>query len=600
MIPTNNDYPSIKLNNEEIILIPGSRFSKMELRYRLKEMNIKDNNSQEKEYLNKLYDSSLKDHRNCLKIYQRLKQDTNNMNSKILKSQRQSMPPSNISENMIQNKMVNISYDVKNLYPNSREQKINLIKPIHTNKGKYVQNPFISSTNSINVNNSYNTRINNKEIKFNGFTSQNPENSYNMNQNIGMNVNNDIRIDNKGENINEKNKYLGNTYEYNFENNNNISDINKINNSSSFLSENNNLFKKRPSNPYEGINTDLNNNFNENKNKIYTNEYPYEEKIEIDEYNNNSQEPHNSYNEQNIPNYNNNSHNERPDINPEENNFKRYNKRLSFQPNSLKRDVYLNTNKNRKSYSNMPALININEIPFNSIMNNSKNNSTNLQGINNNIDNAQKTEEKIKDDKDGIKKDYDEVSTFSIFSAFDNFKKYPLYKNISFILIHLLILTAIILISIFLFSTISNSWDSITNFFSDIFDFFSEPKNIFETITSFFWTLIVGPINYWYITIPIILLIFVIYFFMRKYLFKKRCREILEQIVKDLNESENRRISEDDICRRYSQMYGISYNKFVKKYLAQIYKLRRNDNRLKLTSVNENEKEFIFWELNDE
>jgi hypothetical protein len=48
-------------------------------------------------------------------------------------------------------------------------------------------------------------------------------------------------------------------------------------------------------------------------------------------------------------------------------------------------------------------------------------------------------------------------------------------------------------------------------------------------------------------------------------------------------------------------MYGISYNKFVRKYLQKIQKLRREDkeNRLKLSSVKNNEKEYIFWELNE-
>jgi hypothetical protein len=86
-------------------------------------------------------------------------------------------------------------------------------------------------------------------------------------------------------------------------------------------------------------------------------------------------------------------------------------------------------------------------------------------------------------------------------------------------------------------------------------------------------------------------------------MFNKRCNEIYERIVKDLqeNENDNRGISEEDICRKYSEMYGISYNKFVRKYLQKIQKIRREDkeNRLKLSSVKNNEKEYIFWELNE-
>ena len=128
----------------------------------------------------------------------------------------------------------------------------------------------------------------------------------------------------------------------------------------------------------------------------------------------------------------------------------------------------------------------------------------------------------------------------------------------------------------------------------------SDPKGILDIITSFIGSIILYPINYWYITIPILAAIFMLYFFMRKYLFKKRCKEILEKIVKDLNENNNQnRISEEDICRIYSEMYGISHKKFLKKYLPQLRKLRRNDNRLKISSIIKNEKECIFWELGE-
>ena len=128
----------------------------------------------------------------------------------------------------------------------------------------------------------------------------------------------------------------------------------------------------------------------------------------------------------------------------------------------------------------------------------------------------------------------------------------------------------------------------------------SDPKGILDIITSYIGSIILYPINYWYITIPILAAIFVFYFFMRKYLFKKRCKEILEKIVKDLNENNNQnRISEEDICRIYSEMYGISYKRFLKKYLPQLRKLRRNDNRLKISSIIKNEKECIFWELGE-
>ena len=560
MTTTNNKYPTFNINDEEIIIIPGSHFSKIELKSRLKEMDIKDNNIQNKEYLSKLYDSSLNDYQNCLKIIQRLRKDTNSINSKFNKSQRQSMPTNfKTSYNLAESKMMNISNDIKDYYQNSREQLIKIVKPMHTNKGKYVQNPFLSSIQGQGFNNSYNNEINNKLGTYN-------EKSFNSK---------------KINDINENN--------FNLEKNN-ISNINRTNNNSSFLSDDNNLFKYKSSAP----NTDMN-NINKSNNMS---QYPPEEKIVIDEVNNNNIQ-NNLYNNED---YYNKSKNEKFDVNSNENNYKRPSKRLTYQTNALKNDInYVNSknNKNRKTLTSIPHSYNINEIPYNSVMQNKLNNSPIISENNPTLLNNNDENNYI--EKNEIKKDSDEVSTFSLFSAFDQFKKYPIYKNRKFILIHLLILLSILCLVISLFNVINNSWESICNIFSNILNFFSDPKYIFDTIVSYISSLFLVPINYLYITIPIIILAVVFYFFIKRYLFKKRCNDIFEKIVKDLRENENRAISEEDICLKYSKMYGISYNTFVKKYLPRLQKLRRNDenNRLKLSSLNNNEKEYIFWELNE-
>ena len=560
MTTTNNKYPTFNINDEEIIIIPGSHFSKIELKSRLKEMDIKDNNIQNKEYLSKLYDSSLNDYQNCLKIIQRLRKDTNSINSKFNKSQRQSMPTNfKTSYNLAESKMMNISNDIKDYYQNSREQLIKIVKPMHTNKGKYVQNPFLSSIQGQGFNNSYNNEINNKLGTYN-------EKSFNSK---------------KINDINENN--------FNLEKNN-ISNINRTNNNSSFLSDDNNLFKYKSSAP----NTDMN-NINKSNNMS---QYPPEEKIVIDEVNNNNIQ-NNLYNNED---YYNKSKNEKFDVNSNENNYKRPSKRLTYQTNALKNDInYVNSknNKNRNTLTSIPHSYNINEIPYNSVMQNKQNNSPIISENNPTLLNNNDENNYI--EKNEIKKDSDEVSTFSLFSAFDQFKKYPIYKNRKFILIHLLILLSILCLVISLFNAINNSWESICNIFSNILNFFSDPKYIFDTIISYISSIFLVPINYWYITIPIIILAVVFYFFIKRYLFKKRCNDIFEKIVKDLRENENRAISEEDICLKYSKMYGISYNKFVKKYLPRLQKLRRNDenNRLKLSSLNNNEKEYIFWELNE-
>ena len=570
MSSKSSEYPSFNFKGEKIIIIPGSHFSKNELKTRLKEIGLKEINNQQKDYLSKLYDSLLCNENNRLKLIQLLRKDTNNMNSNLAKSQRQSMPANiNISNNSAQYRVMNISNEIQSLYPGSREQQINLVRPIHTNKGKYAQNPFISGNFSQNFNydNSYNNEINNKNKYNDNINSFNPNSNY-------MSVNSELKMDN----VKNKNNFMNNTYNVSIDKNN-LSNISKKNNNSSFLTDINHLFKNRGSKQYEEDNSDRYNN-NYINNRLLRNKPPFEEeKIytnEIRDSQNNI--PNNSYNnDQCIQEYHEskNLDLDNLDTTPDGNNYKKPSKRLTYQPDSLKNDIYSNNPKKRKTLNNMQHSLNINEMPYNSVMQNISTNSNN----NINASNNENKEEKIYIQN---KKEPDEVSTYSAFSflsAFENFKKYPFYKNRKFILIHLLILLAILCIAISLFKLISNSWDNIV-------EFFSGSKEILDSMLSYIYSLILYPVNYWYVSIPIIVVIFVLYLIMRKYLFKKRCEEIYERIVRDLEndiENESRSISEEEICRRYSRLYGINYKRFLNKYLPQIRKLRRSDkNNIKI------------------
>ena len=588
MSSKSSEYPSFNFKGEKIIIIPGSHFSKNELKTRLKEIGLKEINNQQKDYLSKLYDSLLCNENNRLKLIQLLRKDTNNMNSNLAKSQRQSMPANiNISNNSAQYRVMNISNEIQSLYPGSREQQINLVRPIHTNKGKYAQNPFISGNFSQNFNydNSYNNEINNKNKYNDNINSFNPNSNY-------MSVKSELKMDN----VKNKNNFMNNTYNVSIDKNN-LSNISKKNNNSSFLTDINNLFKNRGSKQYEEDNSDRYNN-NYINNRLLRNKPPFEEeKIytnEIRDSQNNI--PNNSYNNDQCIQEFHESKNldlDNLDTTPDGNNYKKPSKRLTYQPDSLKNDIYSNNPKKRKTLNNMQHLLNINEMPYNSVMQNISTNSNN----NINASNNENKEEKIYIQN---KKEPDEVSTysaFSFFSAFENFKKYPFYKNRKFILIHLLILLAILCIAISLFKMISNSWDNIV-------EFFSGSKEILDSMLSYIYSLILYPINYWYVSIPIIVVIFVLYLIMRKYLFKKRCEEIYERIVRDLEndiENESRSISEEEICRRYSRLFGINYKRFLNKYLPQIRKLRRSDknNRLKLSAINDNDKDQIYWRINE-
>ena len=505
----------------------------------------------------------------------------------------------NYSNNLRQDKMSNISYDVKNYYPNSREQQINIVKPIHTNKGKYVQNPFISSIVGQSFNSSYFNNSNNNLNNNINYEYNNRNNNY-VNKNEYNNMNNYNNIDNSNNNF-EKN---------------NISNINQINNTSSFLSDNNNnnntnnLFKYQSSNPYEEINSysKVNNSINNNinNNNIYNNynNNPYEEKINLEE-NDNKKEIYDNKVEiipeeitENYDKYNqkfdtNKQIMEKKDINPEINYYNKNSKRLSYPPKTLKNEVCSNNNnpKTRNTLNNMPRARDINEIPYNHVMQRSPNDKLM-------VNSPEKDEKEL-----NKKKDFDELSTTSFFSMFDNIKKNPFYLNNKFKFINALVILIGMGLAFSLIHLTINYIDTIKDFFNSIIELLSEPKKILELFISYISYILYAPIHYWYISIPFIVLIFVILYYIRRNLFRKRCKEIIENIVKDLeknNNSGNRAsISQEDIFKNYVEKYGISYSKFLRKYLPMLQKMRRDDHRLVLTSVKNDNKEYVFWELNE-
>jgi hypothetical protein len=329
-------------------------------------------------------------------------------------------------------------------------------------------------------------------------------------------------------------------------------------------------------------------NFKRRMNNIHT--------IPESKYENFPEEYENNSDNNNKLNYNNQYKSQTINIIPKKINFQQNINNADYQPNKIQ-DERIDLNSQNKLKKNQIESNNnnsfINALYQGIEVRNKDNNDNNNNENNNNKNQKNKKENNID------KKDDDEKSSFSIFSAFENFKKNPLYKYRKFILIHIIVLLIFLIISISLLHLIYNYRENILNFFSDIFNILCQPRRILDLLTSFISVLFLGPIHYWYISIPVLILLFVFYIYMRKYLFKKRCKEILEKIVKHLKNDENNYISEIDIYKRFVQPYGISYDKFLKKYLIQLHKLRRNDNRLKLSSMKKDEKIIVFWELSE-
>ena len=568
-----SSYSSFILDNEEFFLIPGSRFSAQELRTRLKEMNINVYNTQDREYLKQLYDSAIQDYNNRVKILHRLRRDTEITNLRLNQSERQPMPYNlGISGNLPQKKVMNISYDINN--QNIRQKQIKKGNPLNNDDMEYANNPSNSNMggyNEYDVNRyGYDNNINLKNI--------NRGNNYDYNKNIQNNQYNMNNYLNK----NEYNKY---PFYNNYPNNNNQNE--KIN-----LDINDNNNKVNQQYPYnEKIKREImdKNKYNFNFKKKSNNNIHIipesKDENDSDEYDNN-----NSNNYVNQPNY------QKINIIPEKIQSKNKRKDTPYKSKNIEDNIHINLQKrqmiNNIEQNNENSFINAlyEGIEVNNNMHNNKDQDNNNDGnVNENINNKN---ENIKS-----KRDDDDKSFFSFFSVFENAKKSPLYKYRKFILIHLIVLIAFLLISIVFLHFIYNYRESIMNFISDIFKVLTDPRRILDLVTSFISALLLGPIHYWYISIPLLVSGFVLFILMRKYLFNKRCKEIIEKIVQYLQNGENDNISEEDIYKKFVQIYGITFNKFLKKYLPKLNKMRRSDNRLKQSSMKINEKVYVFWEL---
>ena len=89
----------------------------------------------------------------------------------------------------------------------------------------------------------------------------------------------------------------------------------------------------------------------------------------------------------------------------------------------------------------------------------------------------------------------------------------------------------------------------------------------------------------------------------KKYIFEKRCKEILQKIFEHLinnrNRGEENIIYEDEIYNRYVKIYGISHDEFIKKYIKVLREMKRNNPKLSLHGKEVNGKGVFYWSLDN-
>ena len=128
----------------------------------------------------------------------------------------------------------------------------------------------------------------------------------------------------------------------------------------------------------------------------------------------------------------------------------------------------------------------------------------------------------------------------------------------------------------------------------------TNPKKLFrELIWGLIKAILMGILyEYIYVTLPLAVLSFVIYMLKKRREFNKLCKQIIEDIKKDLENKMDKSMSENEIIDKYSQKYNIDKNIFIKKYLKALRELRKKDHLLKLSqNINSKGVTETIWEL---
>ena len=411
------EYPSFIYNNEKFIMLPGTRFTKNEILTRLHLMGVKENKNKDKLYLVNLYESTLKNNENKLKILPQLRKDTDNLNAKLNMSERASLPTNNVSMNVSQKKIMNISQEV--IPFNSKEPKINLVTPINTNVKDFSQNPFFSNNVSLNQsNNAFNGDFSNNNLNSlnnNNLSNINKNNNYPSSfistQEIHLKKNNDNSV---VSNSNNNDNQIFNPKVQERINRDSINTLQYIKTSKRYEEDeedfnNNNLKNNYPNNKKSNIQYESQqiNNFG-NNNQIDRNEnLTYQE----NNYTSNMNKMSNKNNISNTSSINNNSH-----INDNRKTYTNFPNESQYSENNQYMLERKNNLDNRRNYANEP---NINQFSVN---------SQNFYGSNSNLNNSN-TNDNIKTYTNLPSENQFSESNPLIFNSNNNLNATPSYSN---------------------------------------------------------------------------------------------------------------------------------------------------------------------------
>ena len=663
----NTPYQKYTYLGQTVLLIPGSRFTKKELNSRLHQMDVQyDQSNQSKNYFVNLYENALKYNVNKQKIFDKLLKDTiyyNNVQNSISNNSRNTIetPPKNNSQkvSIINNKVVsqNEYANKQNANNNNIDQHQFQTNNIQQNNYSYNQksniqhnynNDFVGHNKNQNNENQYTlTNAIANEIKKNQNQNQinlNNQNNYYQNNNKSNSNNNNYSYFN-----NENDKYFTFRPNQNEDKNRNINYNNEQN--KSYTNEQNkdiNNNKSNYMNNQSDNNTSYNDYNNKNQNNYTISELQKNYNTKKNQLSNNQQQRYQSNNQNNIQqNYNNsmNSQNYYPNqsqmqnyppyyknqnvqnnnnnySNGEEvNQYQQKNNNVLERKNCMRNvdegqedndeQVYEHYNNQNQSpkYNNDNNLNSISLSIQNAIKDNN-NNSQMMQNANNNNNNYRNVRRPMAANNMSViqeSDDEDDKSNFSFASNINRVKEYFNNKenrDFCFNILTIIIIGLLILVVISYGLRFSRS---IADGTAKVFETVTNPRRLFiDLIWGLIKAIIVGIFwKYAFYTISLAIFSFAGYIFMQKYNFKKICKEIIEDIKKELrrkpvDNNGMRTMSEKEIISRYVQKYNIDHNIFVKKYLKKLNELRKKQNSLKTCqTINENGVTMTYWYLNE-
>ena len=547
-------YDTFIYSGKKVVIRKGKDFSKNEIKSRLHQMNIDfDLSETSKTYFTNLYDEALYNNSNKIKIFDKLKSDT----------ERLGLVTNN--QNYIQNNR-------RNFISDNEEAEEETIKNKKKEKGKKIifKNEII---NDEQLNSIYNSNERNNINSFNKNTKSDFTNV----------LANQIRENKQNNRIN--------AFEYNHQkyNNNEINYEEDIENTP--YQPYNNL-RNRPQDYSNFNNINYNNRENNiqrryDNNKHYGNANINQFLYETTEYNNspinkNERKKELIINDKNFNNL-------EKKLNDRFRNDYNNKRRLSnqYNDNYKQKNNYNNLNKNERRNNNMEIYQeNESENNNNSInipVNNNKNNLINRKRYRNyalekiNEENYLEEEENLDNNPDIENKNNIELLL------------YILFLIIGGLLIYF-VLKIIFRVSNTLTEGVTQTVRIVTN-----------PRRLFrELIWGLIKSILIGILyEYIYITLPLAILSFVIYMLKQRREFNKLCKQIIEDIKKDLENKMDKSMSENEIIDKYSKKYNIDKNIFIKKYLKALRELRKKDHSLKLSQNNNKGVTETFWELSN-